>query len=214
MSVSSATLLRPASGARRYSRFVGLMRFMLPATAVALILILVAWPHLSGSGGFIVPMFSGGKLVVDDAMRMHNPRYVGVSGRDQPFEVTARTAVFDPADPNRIVLNDMIADVVAQSARDVKVTAVNGIYNRKAQKLDLSGGIELTTSDGYRFVTQSARVNLNEGEIVGLEPIAGGGLAGDIESERFRIGEGGNVLRFLGNVKVTVKPRRSEESSS
>jgi lipopolysaccharide export system protein LptC len=70
----------------------------------------------------------------------------------------------------------------------------------------LSGGIELTTSDGYRFETQSASLNLDRGHVLGGKPIAGAGPAGTLSAQRFEFESGGEVLRFNGRVRVTWQP--------
>ena len=85
-------------------------------------------------------------------------------------------------------------------------TAREGVYRRSAERLQLSGEIELTSSDGYRFETERARIDLAKGTVIGSRPVRGTGPAGDLEASRFEIREGGDVLRFGGRVKVTLQP--------
>jgi hypothetical protein len=78
--------------------------------------------------------------------------------------------------------------------------------------VDLSGGVELTTSDGYRFETPSVFLNLDGGQALGSEPIAGAGPSGTIAAERFEFEDGGERLRFMGRVRVTLHPRSDVRS--
>ena len=124
-------------------------------------------------------MLAPGQIESGDLMRMHNPRYVGQTGDAEPFEVTAASATMDPAQPDRIQLDQLVADIATAGTREVHLLAASGIYDRASENVDLAGGIEVTTSDGYRFETPSAMVNLERGRVVGREPIAGCGSERD-----------------------------------
>lgn len=209
---------RRLAGARRhfrpsrYTRVVGWLRLVLPLTAFALIGVVALWPHLSGGyGSMIAPMIANGEIVDTDTMRMHRPRYVGRTASAEPYTVTAETATVDPADSDRIHLDRLDADLASAGPRDIHVVASSGLFHRASDELDMDGGIELLTSDGYLFETESARVDLQRGRVVGQQPIAGTGPTGDLEADRFEIREGGAVLHFEGRVKVTIEPepRRS-----
>ena len=138
----------------RSSRTVELLRYILPAIALALVALVVLWPQLiGGAGGLIAPIFANAEIEGADVMLMHNPRYVGQTKDDEPYELTAASAYIDPKRPNRVHLDHLAAELAPASKRDVNLVALKGLYNRAADKLDLDGDIELTTSDGYRFET-------------------------------------------------------------
>jgi lipopolysaccharide export system protein LptC len=186
---------------------------VLPAMAALLVGLVVAWPQLMGQGaGLIAPMFAPDEIASADVMRMHDTRYVGQTKDAEPFELTAASAYLDPSRPDRVHLDRLAADIDARGQRDFYVVAVSGIYDRDRDRLDLNGGIELTTSDGYRFQTPSATLNLDRGRVVGQEPIAGSGPGGTLSADRFEFEEGGQILRFKGRVKVTVQPRSDMRS--
>jgi lipopolysaccharide export system protein LptC len=191
-----------------HPRVVRALRYALPALAASLIGLVIAWPQLVGTGGaLIAPMLAPGQIDGTDVMRMHNPRYVGQTGAAEPFEVTAASASADPAQPNRIHLDQLEAEIATAGERDIRLLAVTGVYDRDSEDVDLRGGIEVTTDDGYRFETPSALVNLDRGRVVGQEPITGWGPTGTIAAERFEFRDGGDVLRFDGGVRVTLQPR-------
>jgi lipopolysaccharide export system protein LptC len=192
---------------RRYSRLVELLRYLLPAVALSLIALVGLWPQLiGGAGGLIVPMFANAKVDGADVMRMHNPRYVGQTENEEPYELTAASAYADPKRPNRVHLERPTGALTAAGPRDLNLTAQSGLYNRDADKLDLDGGVELTTSDGYRFDTDSARIDLRQGLVIGERPIQGSGPTGTLSADRFEIQDKGDRLRFEGRVKVTLPP--------
>jgi lipopolysaccharide export system protein LptC len=205
-----------ASHGGSYSRRVDRLRFVLPAIALLLLAVVMAWPWLAGGyGGLIVPVFKNAADHVGDAMRMTNPRYVGRTDQAKPYEVTASSAFLDPTDPDRIHLDRLHAtfeqggeDGKAGLERDpsstVNLSANEGIYMRDENRLELEGALELVFGDGYRFNTESAEVDLERGLVVGPEPVTGEGPAGTLAADRFDIEDGGKRLRFEGRVQMTI----------
>jgi lipopolysaccharide export system protein LptC len=203
----------PARG--RSSRLVELLRYLLPATALCLIALVVLWPQvIGGAGGLIAPIFANAEIAGTDVMLMSNPRYLGRTRDAEPYELTAASAYVDPKRPNRIHLDRLAAELAPANRRDLNLVALRGMYNRSADKLDLDGDIALTTSDGYRFETQSARIDLQNGLVIGEQPIQGFGPAGTLSADRFEIRDSGEVLRFEGRVKVTLPPRQPRGQAS
>jgi lipopolysaccharide export system protein LptC len=199
---------RPA----RRSRLIGVLRILLPLLALIVVGLVLAWPHIMpGPAGIAVPTFVPGDADEPDRLRMDSPRYVGETGPNRPYEVTARSASLDPLGANIVHLDRPEADIALGEEGDIRLMAQNGTYIRDRERLLLDGGIELTTSTGYRFVTPSARVNLAQGQIRGWLPIEGEGPAGTLSADRFEIRGAGEVVRFDGRVKVTVlNPARSD----
>ena len=207
--------LHPPPPRARSSRVIGLLRYLLPALALCLIALVVLWPQLiGGAGGLIAPIFANAEIDGADVMLMHNPRYVGRTRDAEPYELTAASAYVDPKKPGLIHLEQLAAELTPASRRDLRLVALTGLYNRAADKLDLDGDIALTTSDGYRFETQRARINLQAGRVVGNQPVEGWGPAGTLSADRFEIHDSGQLLRFEGRVKVTLPPRAVPERAS
>ena len=185
---------------------VGVLRVALPIAALVLVGLVMAWPQLVGRGaGLIAPMLVPDEIAGADVMLMHQPRYVGQTENAEPFELTAASAYLDPIRPDRVHLDQPVGDLDSAGRRDFRIVAVSGIYDRNKENLELSGGIELTTSDGYRFESPSASVDLDRARVVGREPIAGAGPNGTLAAERFEFEDGGKILRFKGRVRVTLQ---------
>jgi lipopolysaccharide export system protein LptC len=203
----------PARG--RSSRLVELLRYLLPATALCLIALVVLWPQLiGGAGGLIAPIFANAEIAGTEVMLMRNPRYLGRTRDAEPYQLTAASAYVDPKRPSRIHLDRLAAELTPANRRDLNLVALRGMYNRAADKLELDGDIELTTGDGYRFETQSARIDLQSGQVIGEQPIQGFGPAGTLSADRFEIRDRGEVLRFEGRVRVTLPPRQRQNEAS
>jgi lipopolysaccharide export system protein LptC len=193
-------------------RLIDVLRWLLPAVALALIGLVVLWPQIMGGpSGLIVPIFNLGDSDQTTLLRMDGPRYVGQTNRGEPYELTAHSASLDPLAPNLIHLDQLAADL-ARVDGDVRLTAMNGTYDRDAENVLLDGGIEVHTSSGYRFATPSAKVILEDGRVIGWQPIQGAGPAGALSADRFEIRDGGDVLHFNGHVKVTLLPQAKADN--
>jgi lipopolysaccharide export system protein LptC len=198
---------------RPRSRLIDVLRILLPVLALILVGLVVAWPQIMpGPAGISVPTFVPGEGDEPDRLRMDSPRYVGKTSRNQPYEVTAQSASLDPLVASIVHLDRPAADIALGEDGDVRVMALSGTYDRDTEKLVLDGGIEVVTSSGYRFVTQSARVSLAQGRVQGWEPIEGAGPIGRLWADRFEITDAGDVLRFNGRVKVTMLPHAERET--
>jgi lipopolysaccharide export system protein LptC len=195
-------------------RLLDVLRFLLPALALALVGLVVAWPQIiGGPSGLIVPIFSLGDSDQTTMLRMDGPRYVGQTKQGEPYELTAQSASLDPLAPNLIHLDQLAADL-ARGDGDINLKAINGTYDRDAENLLLDGGIEVNTSSGYRFATPSAKVILEDGRVIGQQPVEGAGPAGTLSADRFEIRDGGDILQFDGRVKVTLKGGDADEAGA
>lgn len=193
----------------RHSRRVDRLRFVLPAIALSLLAVVMAWPWLIGGyHGLIVPVLKGSGEHLSDVMRMSKPRYVGRTEASEPYEVKASSAFLDPSDPDRIHLDQLLATLERSDASKVHLRADEGIYLRKKDALELDGDLELTFGQGYRFTTASAYVDLGRGHVAGADPVQGEGPVGALAADGFDIENGGKLLRFKGRVQVTIWPER------
>ncbi len=194
----------------RYSMFVGLMKVLLPAVAMALILLVVAWPQL-------VPDDDGFRLSISElgpeqaeSLTMLNARYIGMDEKSQPYMVTADMATQSEQDKELIDLELPKADITLQDGTWLALTARQGRFRRKPQILDLTGSVSLFHDKGFELRTESARIDLNAATAEGNQPVEGQGAAGLISAEGFRILDRGERIYFTGKSHMVVFPEVKE----
>ena len=147
----------------RYSVFVGFMKVLLPATAAALVLLVVAWPQFSGEeDGF---RLSVSKLAPSQAesLTMLNARFEGRDENDRPYTVTADIATQSESDKDLVTLELPKADITLEDGAWLALTARAGEYRKAAQLLDLTGSVNLFHDKGFELRTEAARIRLDEG---------------------------------------------------
>ncbi len=193
----------------RHSRRVGRLRFILPVAAMTMLIMVMVWPWLTGGyHGLIMPVFNQAIGRDADQMRMHKPRYVGRTEKQDPYEVTAASAFLDPENAERIHLDQLTAVVERADAETVHLRANQGLLDRDHKTLDLKGDLELRFGERYVFETSEASVDFGkeEMEVVGATPVTGEGPIGTLAADRFTIRDGGSLLEFVGRVQVVYRP--------
>lgn len=191
---------------RAYSRFVSLMKFLLPVAALAVIVLVVAWPHINTGDLRFRLGITVMKLAGSDDPSMINPRYVGTDSDNQPFSITADLARNVSDQGTRVTLVMPKADITLEDGTWLVLTANDGDYSRTEKTLNLAGEVNLYHDSGYEFRTERAAIDLTAGAATSNDPVEGQGPFGRLEAAGFRMVNKGNVIHFLGRSKLTLYP--------
>jgi lipopolysaccharide export system protein LptC len=193
---------RPAA---RASRLVAFMKLVLPATALAIVALTFAWPQLLPDQREIrigdVKMTG----VNVDGLVMDNPRFVGTDAEHRPYQLTAASASQRGKADQLVYLKEPKADILMKNSGWVAMAARAGIYDKKAETVDLSGGMTLFYDRGYQFASESARIDMRAGTAEGRQPVIGHGEAGRIEGEGFQLFDRGARIIFTGRSKAVFR---------
>ncbi len=200
------------SGRNAYSIFVGWMKVVLPALAVALVLLVIVWPQFKLYEGRFRIRVSDISLEQADKLTMLNARYEGLDDKQQPFVLTADQATQSSQSKNLIDLEMSKGDITMNDGTWLAMDAQEGRYNRDSDLLDLQGDVVLFHDRGFELLSQSARVNLAAGTAEGHETTEGQGPSGSSLSDGFQVLERGDVLIFTGKSRLILYPNESDGS--
>ena len=194
----------------RYSIFVGFMKMLLPAVAVALILLVVAWPKFVFDDNRF--RLSISKLGPEQAesLTMLNARFDGVDEENRPYTLTADMATQSEREKDLVDLELPKADITLPDGTWLALTAQQGQYRRERQVLDLAGSVSLFHDQGFELRTESARVDLKNGTASGNQPVQGQGETGLIDAEGFRVYDRGERIVFTGKSHMFIFPGAEE----
>lgn len=195
------------SGHNRYSKFVGFLKVLLPALAVALILLVVIWPQLTRDARDFRIGVSDISLEQADSLTMLNARFEGVDDKDQPFTLTADEATQSTGDENLVRLELPKGDISLKDGTWLAVTAREGRYRRDTRVLELSGEVTLFHDQGFELRTQAARIDLESGIAEGSQAVEGQGPFGDLEAEGFEVLDRGARVLFTGRSRAVLYPQ-------
>ncbi len=200
-----------------YSRFVSLMKFLLPSIAIVVVLLVIMWPHLETDDLKFRLGFAAVKLGISEEPSMVNPRYVGADGENQPYSVTADLArklsgELSLNGVETLELEMPKADLMMKDGTWVVLTAENGLFRKSAQTLNLKGAVNLYHDSGYEFRTELAEINLVSSSAHGTSPIEGQGPFGHLQAEGFKLENQKNTIFFTGRSKLTLYPGRGKKT--
>ena len=192
-----------------YSRFVRIMKVMLPLVAISLIVLVVIYSATGGDRGSIPFTMSSLDQIEKDRQLVH-PKLTGTDGRGQPFTVTADGATQAPGKTRRMMFDNVVADVTMQDKSWVQVDAKSGILDGEAKTLDLTESINIFSDKGYECHTTSARYDFGLGLLKGENPISCQGPLGLISGQKFEGLRDPGIMRFTGGVTTTYYPTPRE----
>jgi len=192
--------------AARHSRIVRLLRVAVPA---AVFLSMAAVVAVSVFNPFRLlmpklPLELGNLVVSGTKVTMESPHLSGYTPDQRLYELWAKTAVQDLSDPDRVELNGMRSRILMRDGSTVALDASTGLYDNKAQTLDLHKDILLKTTTGYEARLTEAFVDINRNTVDSDEHVDVKLTNGTLSSDRLHVTDGGAVVRFEGNVVMNL----------
>lgn len=184
--------------AGRYSRFVALMRWALPAAAVIMLLLLLVWPNPNGDVRSL-------PTTTMSQREMTNLRYSGLNAKGEPMVVTASRATQVGDMQQAIDLENVKGELTRANGGWVRLESAAGQYDQKNNKVVLTGQVHLTDNDGYDVTTEKAEISLeNPAQAWGDQPVTGAGPQGNIRANGFRITDEGKTVMFTGRSRLVL----------
>jgi len=204
------------AAAARHSRMVRILRIAVPG-AVVLAMAAIIWVSIFNQFRILLPKLpvDMGNLVVSGTkVTMESPHLAGFSTDQRPYEMWAKAAVQDLTDPDHVELKTLRAKVLMEDKSTVTMDARTGYYDSKQQMLDLRKDIFLQTSTGYEARLSQAYVDINKGTVTSDEHVDVKLLNGTVTADKLRIFNGGEIVRFEGNVVMNLDKLGDDSASS
>lgn len=192
----------------RYSRFVGVMKVVLPAIATMLLALVIIYSVIGRSNDNVTVSMTAMDAVENDK-QMVKPRLTGTDGKGQAFTVTASAVgqeIGASPDKSLMTLFDVESDLVMENKSWTKVEAKRGLLDGKAKKLTLTGAINIYSDMGYECHTDEALYDIAKGELTGARPIECQGPLGVIHGNGFEGLKEAGRLKLTGGVKTAFYP--------
>lgn len=196
-----------------YSRWVGILKILLPLIAVGLLsTVFLVQKEDTFEGGLVFTKIDMATL--GDGLTISNPRFSGLTTGGDTFTLAAARAVPDSSKPKVIEMTEITADLSFSDQTVVNATASQGIARIPDQVLDLNGGLTATSSTAHSFNTTGGRLDLRSGDFVSSGPVQMTGPGQKLEAGQMRIvtdpQDGGRFFHFENGVHLTYIPESSQ----
>ena len=192
--------------ARRHSIAVRSMRTGLPLAGIA-IFALYAWTMLETAGYGKAPTPPTIVATLDKEIAMDNPKYEGFSKDGGTYTLTAKTAIPDLKNPSLVKLNAITGLLFDAKKSRTDLTAAHGLFDSKANRLDLSDGIDVVTQTGLHAKLQTATMMTKEGLLVSQTPVEIDLPAGSVRANALSLNQKTRDVTFLQSVTAHLVPQ-------
>ena len=190
---------------KSYSRYVSLMKVILPVGIITAIGLTFTWPYITSHAKEEFVLIDSSQPEIQEN-RMIRPHYVSTDGKGQPFHVDAEWAK-----QNTQTYTDLInpsGTLETEEGETLKLQAKEGHYNSESKYLDLEGKVTLTSTDGYHVQTEKAHVTFDNSVVEGDSFVEGEGPAGKLRGQNgFRIeskSEGKKIITLKGPSRIEI----------
>jgi lipopolysaccharide export system protein LptC len=192
--------------AARHSRMVRVLRIAVPAVVGLAMAGVVAISIFNPFRALMkqLPVDMDNLVVSGSKITMESPHMSGFTPDQRPYEVWAKTATQDLTDPDRVELKTLRAKVLQEDRSTVTLEARTGLFDTKAQLLDLRKDIFLQSSTGYEARLSQALLDIGKGTVTSEEPVDVKLLNGTLTADKLRITEKGALVRFEGHVVMNL----------
>jgi len=142
---------------------------------------------------------------------VNDVKYDGKDKKGRPFSITADSASHADGDDRHIALKKPLADITMSSGAYVALTANDGILDRDADVVTLSGDVTLFHDNGLSFQTDSATIDLNAKTAEGNDVVEGQNGDGELVSQGFRVLDDGDTIEFTGKAYMKIYPKQKDQ---
>ena len=192
--------------AARHSRMVRILRIAVPAVVGLAMAGVVAISIFNPFRALMkqLPVDMDNLVVSGSKITMESPHMSGFTPDQRPYEVWAKTATQDLTDPDHVGLNSPRAKLLMEDRSTVTMVARTGLFDTKANLLDLRKDIFLQSSTGYEARLSQALLDIGKGTVTSEEPVDVKLLNGTLTADKLRITEKGALVRFEGHVVMNL----------
>ena len=144
------------------------------------------------------------------APRMTTPTYAGITSDGAALTLTADEA--RPAsEAAKAEAQGMVLVLETPDGGRTDLVSASAVIDDLSGRIVMSGGVEITTSTGYRITTAGMMANLDRSGLESTGPVKADAPAGDLVADKMTLRQdnltpGGYLLVFKGAVKLIYQP--------
>ena len=203
-------ITEPETSRALHSRVVGILKVVLPITALVLLSLVFLLARTVDPRAAI----SSAEIDVEDRARdprLSGARFAGVTEDGSALTIIAETARSDVTAAMRLEVSGLDLLLEGEDGATVQAAAAAGIIDRGRGTFSLSGGVDFAAAPGYRLSTEQLTGQLDSTSMIAPGSLMGSAPAGQISAGSMELragsgGTGGYVLVFGSGVRLNYQP--------
>jgi lipopolysaccharide export system protein LptC len=205
--------LSPA--AARASRRAQRAPYVSAGFALVVAVVLLAFAYQAGFFSlFTLPQPQRPASQPAEQITVSHSTITGFDQQQQPYSVTAQSAIQDKDVPNHIHLNALSGNIRRGNGDTIDVKANSGLYDTEGKTLDLSGAVEIISKGKFIARMDKAHVIVKEKRLVANTPVAVEMPNGTIDAKALQITNDGNNILFFNGVHARFKSSGAKGDTS
>lgn len=203
-------MAEPGQRRASHSRIVGILKVVLPLTALALLSLVFLLARTVDPTQAI----SNAEIDVEDRARdprLSGAHFAGVTDDGAALTIVAETARSDPGAAMRLEVTGLDMRLDGENGETLYAAATQGTIDRGRGIFTMTGGLDLVASPGYELHTEALNGLLDSTRVRAPGPIEGAAPAGTISAGNMEMrvdsrDGAGYLLVFGGGVRLNYQP--------
>lgn len=195
------------------SRIVNWLKILLPLTALGLLSTLFLVSRTIDTSQSI-PIGRADLETRTGNQQITAPTFSGVTDEGHALSFIATSARLDPAQAERVLADALSARIDMVNGGEIVITSQSGDVNDASGLAVLTGDVVLTSTTGYRIMTEQLETQMRELGAETAGHITGDGPPGRLDAGKMLMttdGQSGDVhLLFTNGVKLVYTPENEE----
>lgn len=194
---------RAYDAAMAHSRRVKRLKILLPVLAL---LISLAFIAVSIIRTYLPEnLVIGGVKIEDGKLVMEKPAVSGRNADGISYSMLAERALQDIKRPDLITLQKIRASVPMSADVLASITAVEALYNRAVDNLEMTAPFTINLSSGIEAKFQSAKLDVKAGKMQTDDPVSISTKSASIIAQSMKMTDKGRTILFSGRVRVSIE---------
>jgi lipopolysaccharide export system protein LptC len=148
-----------------------------------------------------------------DQVTVTDSTITGLDRQNQPYSISATSAVQDKDKPNFIALEDVSGATNRTNGEVITFSSRNGLYNSDVKTLDLDTDVVVKSAGRFTARMDKAHVIVGQKRLTSDSPVTVELASGTIDANGVEITDDGNNILFLNGVKAHFTNTKSGDST-
>ena len=189
-----------------YSRFIRVMRLILPLAAICVVVFLFVRPGVEET--LVVPIENVKSEIKDQHVvknELLNPEFESMDKNKQPYKITADRAIQGEKNKDLVMLDRPVGVMTMKDGVTVRMRSDTGAYRQDTQRFFLQGSVSIEHDAHYSLRSEEAHIDLEKNFTWSEKQVQGQGPDIAIDAKGVRAdGKTGEII-FTGPAKLVLE---------
>lgn len=195
-----------AGDVQPYSKFIRLLRLLLPVGGLVVIVILFLWPQLAKIDTQPLTTQDINALKqTETENRLLNPTFSTLDSNGKPVTITADEASQNKATADKISLISPSAKI-GNVGNVINFVAKHGVYNQTSKIISLRNNVIITDKDNNTLETNDIIADIDKGTAISKTPAKLTTKQAVITGQSVTLDQNNQTTTFQGPAKAVITP--------